>query len=50
MVVIDSREETKNKIPDLVKDCYDIKINEQDGIITAIFLIQISDIKPSKRI
>lgn len=50
MVVIDSREETKKKIPDLVKDCYDIKINEQDGIITAIFLIQISDIKPSKRI
>lgn len=49
MIVIDSRERTKNRAPDLVKDCYDFKINEQDGIITAIFVIQVSDKVPSER-
>jgi len=49
MVVIDSREETRNKNPDLIKDCYRFEVNEQDSIITAIFIIQVSDIPPSKR-
>ena len=49
MAVVDSREVTRNKNPDMVKDCYKIKINEQDGVFTAIFVIQVSDIPPSKR-
>ena len=49
MIVVDSREVTRKKNPDMVKDCYDFKINEQDGVITAIFVIQVSDSPPSKR-
>ena len=49
MIVVDSREVTRNKNPNMVKDCYDFKINEQDGVITAIFVIQVSDTPPSKR-
>ena len=49
LIVVDSREETRMKNPDLVKDCYRIEVNEQDGIITAIFIIQVSDTSPSKR-
>ena len=49
MIVVDSRDATRNKNPDLVKDCYDFKVNERDGIITAIFIIQVSEISPSKR-
>lgn len=49
MIVVDSREITRKKNPDMVKDCYDFKINEPDGVITAIFVIQVSDKSPSKR-
>ena len=49
MIVVDSREVTRKKNPDMVKDCYDFKINDQDGVITAIFVIQVSDKPPSKR-
>lgn len=49
MILVDSREVTRNKNPDMVKDCYKFKINEQDGVLTAIFVIQVSDIPPSKR-
>ena len=49
MAVVDSREVTRNRNPDMVKDCYKIKINEGDGVFTAIFVIQVSDIPPSKR-
>ena len=49
MIVVDSREVTRNKNPDMVKSCYDFKINEQDGVITAIFIIQVSAKPPSKR-
>lgn len=49
MIVVDSRQETRNKSPDMVRDCYSIKVNQQDGIITAIFVVQVSDIPPSKR-
>ena len=49
MAIVDSREVTRRTNPDLIKDCYKFKINEQDGVITAIFVIQVSDIPPSKR-
>ena len=49
MILVDSREVTRKKNPDMVKDCYNIKINEKDGIITAIFVIQVWDKPPSKR-
>ncbi len=49
MIVVDSREETKKNTPDMVKDCYDFRVNDEDGIVTAIFVIQISDNTPSKR-
>jgi len=49
MTVVDSREVTRKSNPDMVKDCYKIKINEQDGVITAIFVIQVWDNPPSKR-
>ena len=48
IVVVDSREYIKNNPPALVKECYDFKINEQDGIIIAIFVIQVSEITPSE--
>ena len=49
LIVVDSREQTRNTPPDMVKDCYTFKTNETDGIITAIFILQVSDITPSKR-
>ncbi len=49
MIVVDSREVIRKKNPDMVKNCYDFKTNEQDGVITAIFVMQVSDIPPSKR-
>lgn len=49
MVVIDSRDAIRKKSPDLIKDCYEFKVNEQDGVITAIFIIQVTDITPSRR-
>ena len=49
MIIVDSREVTRKKNPDMVKDCYDFKINEKDGVITAIFVIQVWDKPPSKR-
>lgn len=49
MIVVDSREVTRKKNPDMVKDCYAFKTNEQDGVIVAIFVIQVSDTPPSKR-
>lgn len=49
MIIVDSREVTRKKNPDMVKDCYNIKINEKDGVITAIFVIQVWDKPPSKR-
>ncbi len=49
IIVVDSREVTRKKNPDMVKDCYDFKINKQDSVITAIFVIQVSDKSPSKR-
>ncbi|MBA7531992.1 hypothetical protein ES705_24218 [subsurface metagenome] len=49
MIVVDSREVTRNKNPDMVKDCYEFKVNERDGVFTAIFVIQASDKRPSQR-
>ena len=49
MIVVDSREVIRKKNPDMVKNCYELKTNEQDGVITAIFVIQVSDITPSNR-
>ena len=49
MIVVDSRQEIKKNSPNSVKDCFDFKMNEQDGIITAIFIIQVSDKNPSER-
>ena len=49
MTVVDSREVTTEKNPDMVKDCYKFMINEQDGVITAIFVIQVWKKTPSKR-
>lgn len=49
IIIVDSREETRKKNPDMVRDCYDIKVNERDGVITALFVIQVSDTTPSQR-
>jgi len=49
MIVVDSREVTRNKNPDMVKDCYEFKVNKRDGVFTAIFVIQASDKRPSQR-
>ena len=49
MIVVDSREVTRSKNPDMVKDCYEFKVNERDGVFTAIFVIQASDKRPSQR-
>ena len=49
MIVVDSRKVTRERNPDMVKNCYEIKVNKQDGIITAIFVIQVVDNTPSQR-
>ncbi|MBA7515188.1 hypothetical protein ES705_07227 [subsurface metagenome] len=49
LIVVDSRDVIRNNNPDMVKECYDIKVNEPDGVITAIFVIQVSNTPPSRR-
>ena len=49
MIVVDSRDKIRKKNPDMVRECYEFKENKQDGIITAIFVIQVNDTSPSQR-
>jgi len=49
LIAVDSREATRTKNTDMVKDCYELKVNKKDGVITAIFMIQIMDTTPSQR-
>jgi len=49
LIVVDSREVTRIKNPDMVKDCYEIKVNKKDCVITAIFVIQVNNTYPSQR-
>jgi len=49
LLVVDSRSEIRNKSPNLIKDTYKFIVDREDGIVTAIFIVEITDKSPSER-